>query len=144
MDVSESVAHAKWECKDYVVWIPKVRGQVLDGELRKLSRPGAAGAGETARVCRGGGPTPARPCPHAPVDSAEVLRGAGPRVIKGKSAIHIARTSLGRRQTFTGQHVCARDYHVSTVGRNEAAIREYIRRQEAEDQRLDPRNSLDR
>jgi putative transposase len=57
--------------------------------------------------------------------------------IKGKSAIHIARTYLGRRQNFTGQHFWARGYYVSTVGRNEAAIREYIRKQQAEDQRLD-------
>ncbi len=57
--------------------------------------------------------------------------------IKGKSAIHVARTYLGRRQNFTGQHFGARGYYVSTVGRNEAAIREYIRRQQAEDQRLD-------
>jgi len=28
--------------------------------------------------------------------------------IKGKSAIHIARTFLGRRQNFTGQHFWAR------------------------------------
>ena len=57
--------------------------------------------------------------------------------IKGKSAIHVARTYLGRRQNFTGQHFWARGDYVSTVGRNEAAIREYIRRQQAEDQRLD-------
>jgi len=57
--------------------------------------------------------------------------------IKGKSAIHIARTYLGRRQNFTGQHFWARGYYVSTMGRNEAAIREYIRRKQAEDQRLD-------
>jgi putative transposase len=29
------------------------------------------------------------------------------------------------------------DYYVSTVGRDEAVIREYIRTQEAEDRRLD-------
>jgi putative transposase len=57
--------------------------------------------------------------------------------IKGKSAIHIARIYLGRRQNFTGQHFWARGYYVSTVGRDEATIREYIQKQEAEDQRLD-------
>ena len=57
--------------------------------------------------------------------------------IKGKSAIHIARTYLGRRQNFTGQHFWARGYYVSTVGRDEATIRQYIQKQEAEDQRLD-------
>ncbi len=59
---------------------------------------------------------------------------------KGKSAIHIARPYLGRRQNFTGEPCWARGYDVSTVGRAEAAIREYIRRQEVEDQRLDPLN----
>jgi len=44
--------------------------------------------------------------------------------VKGKRAIHIARTYLGRRQNFTGQSFWARGYYVSTVGRNEATIRE--------------------
>ena len=55
--------------------------------------------------------------------------------IKGKSAIHIARTYTGRRRSFVGQHFWARGYFVSTVGRDEAAVREYIRDQESEDQR---------
>ena len=57
--------------------------------------------------------------------------------IKGKSAIYIARTFGGRRRNFTGQHFWARGYWVSTVGRDEEAIREYIRQQEAEDRRVD-------
>jgi REP-associated tyrosine transposase len=57
--------------------------------------------------------------------------------IKGKSAIHLARTYGERKQNFTGQHFWARGYFVSTVGRDEAQIREYIRNQEAEDKRLD-------
>ena len=57
--------------------------------------------------------------------------------IKGKAAIHIARTFMGRRKNYTGHHFWAREYYVSTVGRDEAMIREYIRTQEAEDRRLD-------
>src|SRR6516165_10352854 len=57
--------------------------------------------------------------------------------IKGKSAIHLARTYGERKQNFTGQHFWARGYFVSTVGRDETQIREYIRNQEAEDKRLD-------
>lgn len=60
--------------------------------------------------------------------------------IKRKSAIHIARNYLGRRQNFTGQHFWARGYYVSTVGRDEATIRQYIQKQEAEGQRLDQLN----
>jgi putative transposase len=39
--------------------------------------------------------------------------------IKGKSAIHIARTYLGRRKNYTGMHFWARGYFVSTVGADE-------------------------
>ena len=60
--------------------------------------------------------------------------------IKGKSAIHIARNFMGRRKNFTGQHFWARGYYVSTVGRDEATIRAYIKNQEQEDQRLDQLN----
>ena len=57
--------------------------------------------------------------------------------LKGKSAISIARTYLGRRQNYTGQSFWARGYYVSTVGRDEQVVREYIRHQEKEDNRLE-------
>jgi len=57
--------------------------------------------------------------------------------IKGKSAIHIARVYGGRRRNFVGQHFWARGYWVSTVGKNEAAVRRYIQEQEKEDKRLE-------
>jgi putative transposase len=57
--------------------------------------------------------------------------------IKGKSAIYIARNFGERRRNFAGQHFWARGYFVSTVGRDEATIREYIRQQEEEDRRRD-------
>jgi REP element-mobilizing transposase RayT len=44
-------------------------------------------------------------------------------VIKGKSAIHIARTFMDRKRNFVGQHFWARGYFVSTVGRDETSIR---------------------
>ena len=60
--------------------------------------------------------------------------------IKGKSAILIARNVMGRRRNSTGESFCARGYFVSTVGLDEQLVREYIRRQEQEDQRLDQLN----
>lgn len=42
-----------------------------------------------------------------------------------------------RKRNFVGQHIWARGYFVSTVGRDKAVIREYIRNQEKEDERLD-------
>ena len=53
--------------------------------------------------------------------------------LKGKSAIHIARSYLGRRANFTGQHFWARGYAVSTVGFELEQVRQYIREQESAD-----------
>ncbi len=57
--------------------------------------------------------------------------------IKGKSAIHLARVYGERKRNFVGQSFWARGYFVSTVGRDEKAIREYIQNQQKEDQRLE-------
>lgn len=57
--------------------------------------------------------------------------------IKGKSAIHIARRYAEVKRSFVGQHFWARGYFVSTVGRDEEVIREYIHHQEQEDRRRD-------
>jgi len=137
MDDTESLAHSKWECKYHVVWIPKYRRQALYTELRKHLGPVLRElARQREAVVEEG---------HLQLDHVHMLLSIPPKYavaqvlgyIKGKSAIHIARTYLGRRQNFAGQHFWARGYYVSTVGRNEAAIREYIRKQQAEDQRLD-------
>ena len=57
--------------------------------------------------------------------------------IKGKSAIHLARVYGERKGNFVGQHFWARGFMVSTVGRDEKVIRDYIRNQEDEDKRID-------
>jgi putative transposase len=57
--------------------------------------------------------------------------------IKGKSAIHLARVYGERKRNFVGQNFSARGYFVSTVGRDEATIREYIRNQEKLDEKLE-------
>jgi putative transposase len=57
--------------------------------------------------------------------------------MKGKSAIHIARTYLGLRKNYSGMHFWARGYFVSTVGADEEVVRAYINNQEKEDQRIE-------
>jgi putative transposase len=57
--------------------------------------------------------------------------------MKGKSAIHIARTYLGQRKNYSGMSFWARGYFVSTVGTDEDVVRAYIREQEQEDQRIE-------
>ena len=57
--------------------------------------------------------------------------------IKGKSAIHIARTYLGQKKNYGGMSFWARGYFVSTVGTDEDVVRTYIREQEKEDKRVE-------
>ena len=57
--------------------------------------------------------------------------------LKGKSAIRVARDFMGRCRGYKGYHFWARGYFVSTVGIDERTMREYIRNQEKNDQKLD-------
>jgi putative transposase len=53
--------------------------------------------------------------------------------LKGKSAIAIAREVCGEERNFTGEHLWARGYAVSTVGFELEQVRQYIRDQEEAD-----------
>ena len=57
--------------------------------------------------------------------------------IRGKSAIYIVRNYAGKKRNFTSERFWARGYYVSTVGKDEAAIKEYVRQQQAEDKRIE-------
>jgi putative transposase len=140
MDEYESLSHSKWECKYHVVFIPKCRRRTLYAQLREhlgeVFRKLAAQKG--SRIEEG----------HLMADHVHMMISIPPKYavsqvvgyIKGKSAIHLARVYGERRRNFVGQSFWARGYFVSTVGRDEATIREYIRHQEREDQRLDQLN----
>src|SRR5438309_4788159 len=137
MDEMESLSHTKWECKYPVVFIPRCRRKTLYGELRqylgevfrRLAEQKQSRIGEE----------------HLMPDRVHMMISIPPKYavsqvigyIKGKSAIHLTRVYGERKRNFVGQHFWARGYFVSTVGRDETVIREYIRRQEKEDERLD-------
>ena len=137
MNEYQTLSHTKWECKYHVVFIPKCRRKVLYGQLRQylgevfreLARQ------KESRIEEG----------HLQADHVHMLVSIPPKYavaqvvgyIKGKSAIHIARTYGGRQQNFVGENFWARGYFVTTVGHDEEAVRQYIRAQEAEDRRLE-------
>ena len=140
MDGPESLSHSTWECKYHVVFIPKCRRRTLYEQLRRpLGEVFHQLARQKESEIEEG---------HLLVDHVHMLIAIPPKYavsqvigfIKGKSAIHLARVYGERRRNFTGQHFWARGYFVSTVGRDEAVIRDYIRRQEEEDLRLDQLN----
>lgn len=137
MDEYQSLAHTRWECKYHVVFIPKCRRKTLYGGLRPHLGEVLRRLAEQkeSRIEEG----------HLMIDHVHMMISIPPKYsvaqvvgyIKGKSAIHLARVYGERKRNFVGQHFWARGYFVSTVGRDERVIREYIRNQEKEDERLD-------
>ena len=137
MERKNSLSHTKWECKYHIVWIPKRRRKVLFGKLRKnLGELFHKLASERdCRIIEGHlCPDHVHMCIEIP-PKYSVAQVVG--YIKGKSAIHIARDVEGRARNFVGQSFWARGYFVSTVGRDEATIRQYILNQEKREQQLE-------
>jgi len=132
-----SLSHSKWECKYHIIWIPKYRKKAIFAELRKY-------LGEIFREL-----ARQKECTviegHLMPDHVHIMLTIPPKYsvaqvvgfIKGKSAIYIARNFQGRKKNFVGQNFWARGYYVSTVGKDEDAVRAYIQHQEKEDKRID-------
>ena len=137
MDDAANLSHAKWECKYHVIFIPKCRRKTLYEQLRRDFGEVFRRLAEQkeSRIEEG----------HLMPDHVHMMISIPPKYavsqvigyIKGKSAIHLARVYGERRRNFVGQHLWARGLFVSTVGRDEEVIRQYIRTQEQEDRRLD-------
>ena len=137
MDEPQSLNHGKWECKYHVAFIPKCRRKTLYTQLRRYLGEVFRKLAEQkeSRIEEG----------HLMPDHVHMMISIPPKYavsqvigfIKGKSAIHLARTYGESRRNFVGQSFWARGYFVSTVGRDEEVIRNYIRNQEEEDQRLE-------
>ena len=82
---------------------------------------------------------------HLMPDHAHILISIPPKYsvaevigyLKGKSSIWIAWNVERKLRNFLGHKFWARGYFVSTVGRDEEMIRNYIKNQEMADKQLD-------
>jgi len=132
-----SQAHVTWDCKYHVVILPKYRHKVFYGKFRQQ-------VGEILRqLC----------CQkeveliegNAAPDHIHMLLSVPPKYsiahtigfLKGKSAIRIHRQLMKTKGTMFGRTFWARGYCVSTVGLDEAMIREYVKNQEKHQQEND-------
>jgi putative transposase len=125
-----------------VVWIPKYRKRALYGQLRKQLAPvfKELANQKESEILEG----------RLVEDHVHMLISIPPKYavaqvtgyIKRKSAIWIARTR-GRRKNFIGQNFWARGYYVTTAGLDEETVRDYIRKQEDEDKKLDQLKMFD-
>ena len=139
MDEHESLNHSKWEC-EYRCFHSEVPRKDVIRPVAAIPRGGIPEGAEQkeSRIEKG----------HLMSDHVHMMSSIPPKYavsqvigfIKRKSAIHLARVYGETRRNFVGQSFWARGYFVSTVGRDEEVIPNYIRNQEQEDQRLEQMN----
>ena len=137
MNDIQSLTHTAWDCKYHLVWIPKYRKRVIYGQLRKHIGDilKELALHKESKILEG----------HLMGDHVHMMVSIPPKYsvsqvvgyIKGKSAIHIARMYAGHSRNFVGQNFWARGYFVSTVGKDEEAVRKYIKKQEQNDHKID-------
>jgi putative transposase len=113
-DLYQSLSHSKWDCKYHVVFVPKRRRRVLFVQVRR--RLGeifhALARQKECQILEG----------HLLPDHVHMCIAIPPKhpvasvigFLKGKSAIAVARL-CGKERNFTGEHLWARIYAVSTV-----------------------------
>ena len=132
-EVYQSLSHSKWDCKYHVIFVPKRRRKVLYGELRQQLKAIFHGLArqKECQILEG----------HLMPDHVHMVITIPPKYavsavigfLKGKSAIAVARLQ-GKERNFSGEHLWARGYAVSTVGFELAEVQRYVREQDDADE----------
>ena len=133
----KSTAHSKYRCQYHIVFAPKYRRKVIYKELR-------ADIGQIIRkLCEEKKVEiiEAQACP----DDIHMLVSIPPYLsvaqfvgfLKSKSALMVFDRHANLKYKYGRRNFWARGYFVDTVGRNEKAIKEYIKNQLEEDYMAD-------
>ena len=129
----KSTAHSKYRCEYHIVFAPKYGRKEIYGQLKK-------DIGEILRkLCEQNGVEiiEAEACP----DHIHMLVSVPPYLsiaqfmgfLKGKSSLMIFDRHANLKYKYGQRSFWCRGYFVDTVGKNETAIRNYIRNQLEED-----------
>ena len=132
-----SLAHTSWNCKYHIVFAPKYRRQIIYGRLKNE-------IGKILRILcerKGVEIIEAQACP----DHIHMLVSIPPKYsvsefmgyLKGKSSLMIFDQLANMKYRYGNRQFWCRGYYVDTVGKNTAAIKEYIQNQLKEDLEYD-------
>ncbi len=118
MEDHNSLSHTRWQCKYYVIFIPKYRRKKLYEVVKKRLGIVFDQPAEQKGCWKEKG--------NIMPDHVHMLINVPPKLavsavvgyIKGKSAIHVARHFLKRERNYAGQSFWARGFFVDTVGRD--------------------------
>ena len=133
----ESLSHTKWMCKYHIIIVPKYRRKAIFGKIKETIRDiikqlcGYKGV----KIIEG----------HIMNDHIHLLLMIPPKIsvssfmgyLKGKSSLMIFEKHANLKYKYGNRHFWCEGYYVSTVGLNEATVRQYIQNQEKHDQAVD-------
>ena len=122
----QKLAHTVWECKYHVVWCPKYRFRILNGEIGKSLRAIIRQLCEWKQIEILAG--------NVQIDHIHLVISFPPKYsvaevigfLKGKSAIKLFDRHVDLKKRYWGRHFWAKGYCVSTVGLNEEQIKKYV------------------
>jgi len=132
------LTHAIWHCQYHIVWVPKYRFRVLEGELAQEVRACIRIFSEQSH------------CEIVELniqkDHVHLIIMVPPKVsisdlmgrLKGRSAIRILKKHPSlRKRRYWGNHFWAPGYCVDTVGLDAEMIRRYVRHQEKHEKKVE-------
>ena len=138
----KKTAHVVYQCNYHLVWTPKYRYRILQGEIKEFVEK------KIRAICEWKGveilemtimPDHVHMVAIIPPKLA-VAESMG--ILKGKTAIAVLQQQKSlRTKPYWGNHFWSRGYCITTVGLDEEKIRRYVKYQE-DDERLSEDHEL--
>ena len=138
MSKYKKLSHVVYKCDYHIVWVPKYRFRILNGEIKKLIEE------DIRMLCEW------KKCEVQEMsvqnDHIHLVISIPPKVsvsqmmgiLKGKLAIKLFKSYPQIKQKpYWGNHFWARGYFVSTVGIDEDVIKRYVKHQEKEERQIE-------
>ena len=134
----KKLSHVVYKCENHIVWVPKYRFRILEGEIKRLLEE------DIKLLCEW------KKCEIQEMsvrkDHIHLVLSIPPKVsvsqlmgiLKGKLAIKLFKSyPKMKKKPYWGNHFWARGYFVSTVEIDEDVIKRYVKYQEEEGKRIE-------
>jgi len=139
----KNLAHVVYQCSYHIVWTPKYRFRILEGDIAKAVEE------KIRTICEWKGIEVLEL--SVMKDHVHMVATIPPResisevmgILKGKTAIALFKISPGlKKKPYRGNHFWSKGYCVTTLGMDEEKIRRYVKYQE-DNERLEEDNARD-
>ena len=138
MSKYKKLSHVIYKCDYHIVWVPKYRLRILQGEIKSLLSK------DIHMLCEWLSSEVKELTIQE--DHVHLVVSVPPKVsisklmgtLKGKLAIKLFKSYPQlKKKPYWGNHFWARGYFVSTVGIDEEVIRKYVKYQEEEEKKVE-------